>query len=351
MAKKSNTIFSDKKIVITGGTGSLGKTLLRRILSNELGTPRKLVVFSRDEAKQHEVRMNYMQRKWATDEIIYRNFEQVLEFHIGDVRDYGQVCALLHDADIVFNAAALKQVPVCEYFPEEAVKTNINGAGNIIRAIRDLRLPVEKVICVSTDKAVEPVNVMGMTKAIQERIFTRANIDCPDTSFVVVRYGNVMASRGSVVPLFQDQIRNGGPVTVTNPEMTRFLLSLDQAADLIFTAVQEAELGETYVPDVPSAKIIDVAREMIGDREIELKIIGSRPGEKLHEVLISGEETVRTLRRESNYVIKPILPELRDDTVTGNVLDGEFSSGDVVMPRADVGELLKANGLLPDDKV
>src|SRR5438105_7987990 len=189
----------------------MGSTLVRRLLGNELGAPKKVIVFSRDEAKQHEMRLSYQHRRAATDEVIYHNFEQVLQFRIGDVRDLHSVSTVLRDADIVFNAAALKQVPSCEYFPFEAVQTNIIGAENIIRAVREHRLPVGLVVGVSTDKACKPVNVMGMTKAVQERLFVRANLDNGDTRFVCVRYGNVLASRGSVIPLFHEQIRRGGP--------------------------------------------------------------------------------------------------------------------------------------------
>ena len=164
-------MLNGKRVVITGGTGSLGKVLLMRLLSGEMGRPKKIIIFSRDEAKQHALRVEYMQRKSATDEVIYRNFEQLLEFRIGDVRDFHSVIEVLRDADVVFNAAALKQVPTCEYFPFEAVKTNIVGPENIVRAIREHNLPVETVVGISTDKACKPVNVMGMTKAIQERVF------------------------------------------------------------------------------------------------------------------------------------------------------------------------------------
>ena len=274
----SQRLLEGKRVLITGGTGSLGKVLLRRLLKGDLGRPAKIVVLSRDEAKQHQIRVEYQQRRVATDEVIYENFRRALSFRIGDVRDYTSVCAALRDIDIVFNAAALKQVPTCEYFPYEAVQTNITGAENIVRAIRDLRLPVQTVIGISTDKAVKPVNVMGMTKSIQERIFTRANLEVPDTRFNIVRYGNVLASRGSVVPLFHEQIRTGGPVTITHRDMTRFLISLDEAVDLIFTAVATGNWGETYVLRAPSARIVDVAAALIGKRKIETVETGIRPG-------------------------------------------------------------------------
>src|SRR3990172_405690 len=258
-------IFEGKTILVTGGTGSMGKTFVHRALSGGLGTPKKIIVLSRDEAKQHDMRMSYLHKLVATDEVIYRNFMNVLEFRIGDVRNYADVCAAIKSADIVVNAAALKQVPVCEYFPNQAVLTNCNGAANIVRAIEENDYPVETVVAISTDKAAKPVNVMGMTKSIQERIFTAANILNPNTRFICVRYGNVLASRGSVIPLFHDQIRNGGPVTVTVPGMTRFLLSLDQAVDTVFTAIREAKPGETYVPNAPSATVENIAKALIGN--------------------------------------------------------------------------------------
>ncbi|MFQ5346152.1 MAG: polysaccharide biosynthesis protein, partial [Mariprofundus sp.] len=185
-----------KKILVTGGTGSMGKVLVRRLLSGEMGTPAKVIVMSRDEGKQHDMRMAYQHRTVTTDEVIFNNFKQALEFRIGDVRDFGDVCSAVKSADVVINAAALKQVPTCEYFADQAVMTNCIGAMNIVRAIRENGYPVDTVVGISTDKAAKPVNVMGMTKAIQERIFTSANVLNPSTRFICVRYGNVLASRG-----------------------------------------------------------------------------------------------------------------------------------------------------------
>src|SRR5918998_3565364 len=293
MRSSGEVMLTGKRVVVTGGTGSLGKVLVRRLLSGEMGLPAQVTVFSRDEAKQHSMRLAFQHLRTATDEVIYHNFEQLLQFRIGDVRDPHSVSTVLRDADVVFNAAALKQVPSCEYFPYEAVQTNVVGAENIVRAIREHHLPVETVVGVSTDKACKPVNVMGMTKAIQERIFISANLECPDTRFICVRYGNVLASRGSVIPLFHHQIRQGGPVTVTTTEMTRFLLSLEQAVDTIFAAVQYAQRGETYIPRVPSARVVDVAEVLIDDRPIKTLISGIRPGEKVHEILVSEEEAYR----------------------------------------------------------
>jgi UDP-glucose 4-epimerase len=173
-----------------------------------------VTVFSRDEAKQHYMRLEFMRQKAATDEIIYENSQDLLNFRIGDVRDYPALLAALRDADVIFHAAALKQVPSCEYFPFEAVQTNVYGAQNVVRAIRENRLPIETVVGISTDKACKPINVMGMTKALQERIIIEANLDCADTNFVCVRYGNVIASRGSIVPLFVEQVRNRQPLTI-----------------------------------------------------------------------------------------------------------------------------------------
>jgi UDP-glucose 4-epimerase len=241
-------MLTDKNVAVFGGTGSLGKLLVKRLLSGECGKPKKLLIVSRDEAKQHFMRLEFQQLAVATDELFYRNYERVLQFHIGDIRDYSSVRTAIRDADVVFNAAALKQVPACEYFPYEAVLTNIVGAENLCRAIRENSLHVETVIGVSTDKACKPVNVMGMTKAIQERIYGRANLDCETTRFVCVRYGNVLASRGSVIPLFHEQIACGGPLTITTETMTRFLLPLDHAVDTIFACLKGAKPGEIYVP-------------------------------------------------------------------------------------------------------
>jgi len=345
------SLFDNKVIVITGGTGSLGKVLTKILLSAHEGTPKKIIIFSRDEAKQHFMRLEYQHREKATDEVIYNNFKQLLEFRIGDVRDYHSVCSVLNRADIVINAAALKQVPSCEYFPYEAVQTNITGAENIVRAIRENDFPVETVVGVSTDKACKPVNVMGMTKAIQERVFISANITIPKTRFICVRYGNVLASRGSVIPLFHEQIKNGGPVTITTPEMTRFLLPLERAVETIFNAIKNAGRGETFVPRVPSAKIMDVAKALIGERKIETVITGIRPGEKVHEVLVSYEEAWHTYECGDYYSIKPMLPELVEEHAGKPVLSGEYSSKDSLMEFEKTRHLLRMQNLLIDEEI
>jgi UDP-glucose 4-epimerase len=340
-----------KRILITGGTGSLGKVLVRRILTGEQGQPEQVMVFSRDEAKQHFMRLDYQNRKAATDEVIYRNFRELLTFRIGDVRDLHSISAAVGNADIVFNAAALKQVPTCEYFPFEAVQTNIGGPENIIRSIREHRLKVETVVGVSTDKACKPVNVMGMTKAIQERVFIRANLDCPGTRFICVRYGNVLASRGSVIPFFHEQIKAGGPVTITTLNMTRFLLSLNQAVDTIFAAVSGASRGETYIPKVPSAKVVDVANALIGSRKIKRIVTGIRPGEKVHEILVSEEEANRTISKGHYYAIQPILPEISKLKPGARMLKKEYSSAHNLMSRKQVEALLKKNKLMVGDRI
>lgn len=343
--------FDGKRLLITGGTGSLGKLLVRRLLSGEMGEPERIVVFSRDEAKQHEMRLEYLHKVASTDEVVFSNFQRQLSFRIGDVRDPHAVTAALRGIDVVFNAAAMKQVPTCEYFPHQAVETNVNGAENIVRAIEQHRLAADTVVGVSTDKACKPVNVMGMTKAIQERIFIQANMRAPDTRFVCTRYGNVLASRGSVVPFFLDQIRNGGPVTITTKEMTRFLLALDDAVDLIFAAIQTALPGEVYIPKAPSARIVDVAAAMIGDRKIETTVIGMRPGEKVHEILVSEEEAPRTVPRGDHYVIRPMLPEIRAEDGKEPTLTKEYSSADEIQPPEATLELLKRRRLMVEDLV
>lgn len=343
--------FSGKRILVTGGTGSMGKILVRRLLSGEKGTPEKVIILSRDEAKQHDMRVSYMNEIVGQDTAVYKNFLNVLEFRIGDVRSYEDVVSAVSNADIVINAAALKQVPSCEYFPHQGVLTNCMGAHNIVRAIQEHDYNVETVVGISTDKASKPVNVMGMTKAIQERIFTSANILNKKTRFICVRYGNVMASRGSVIPLFHKQIKAGGPVTVTVPHMTRFLLNLNQAVDTVFAAIDNAEKGETYIPKAPAATVENIAKALVGDKDIEIKITGIRPGEKIHEILISDEEANHSLKRGDYYAIKSMLPELNGEMLSEpNVIFKEYSSGDDVLDLAGTIELLKENNLLEVDE-
>jgi len=343
--------FDGKRVLVTGGTGSLGKVLVRRLLSGEAGTPSRVTVFSRDEAKQHFMRVEYQNGAAATDEIIYHNFERLLQFRIGDVRDFRSLAPALRDVDVVVNAAAMKQVPTCEYFPYEAVRTNVEGAENIVRAIEEHRLDVATVVGVSTDKACKPVNTMGMTKAIQERIFIQGNMRSPGTRFVCVRYGNVLASRGSVIPLFHDQIRRGGPVTITTTDMTRFLLSLDDAVDTIFAAVADGKAGETWVPRAPSARVVDIANALIGDRPVAVVVTGIRPGEKIHEIMVSEEEAYRTAARGRWYAIRPMLPEVLGKVVEPPCLQGEYSSARDVMSPDDTRRMLESHYLMLRDVV
>jgi len=342
--------LTGKRVLITGGTGSLGKTLVKRLLGGEMGQPAKIIVFSRDEAKQYFMRLEFQHRAAATDDITYRNFQQVLEFRIGDVRDFGSIASALRDADVVVNAAAMKQVPICEYFPAEAVKTNILGAENIVRAIQEHTLLVETVVGISTDKACKPVNAMGMTKAIQERVFIQGNMRCPGTRFVCVRYGNVLASRGSVIPLFHEQIAKGGPVTITTADMTRFLLSLDDAVDTVFAAMRQAQPGEIFVPRAPSARVTDIATALIGRRPMQQVVIGIRPGEKVHEILVGGEEAYRTVDRGRWYAILPMLPEVCGEYAERSCLSKEYSSSDTLMTLEQTAALLRAHKLMLEDE-
>ena len=331
-------MLDDATVLITGGTGSLGQTLVRRLLRGEMGTPKKVIVYSRCEAKQYAMKSTWKHAYQATDDIYYANFDELLEFRIGDVRDYASLQAAVADSNVVINAAAMKQVPACEYFPAQAVATNVNGAENLVRAMRGSP-GLHTVVGVSTDKACKPINVMGMTKALQERIFIEANIQQEHCRLVAVRYGNVLASRGSVLPLFKHQIAHGGPVTITMAEMTRFLLSLDRAVDTVFAALRGARRGEVYVPRVPSARVTDIAAQLIGERDIETVFTGIRPGEKIHEILVSEEEAFRTTERDEHYVIQPQLPEIAGEQAS-RPLQGDYSSADAVIERQALEALL-----------
>jgi FlaA1/EpsC-like NDP-sugar epimerase len=341
-------LLDGKRVLITGGTGSLGQVLARRLLEGELGVPRSVVVFSRSEALQHTMRLAFQHRKVATDDIVYEEERhQRLVFTVGDIRDYEAVCEVLESVDVVFHAAAMKQVPTCEYHPAEAFKTNVGGAKNIVRAIAERGLAIETVIGISTDKACKPVNVMGMTKAIQERVLLGAGLRCPETRFAVARYGNVLASRGSVIPVFEEQIAVGGPVTITTPEMTRFLISLEEAVDTVFEAIRAAGSGETYVPRAPAARLVDVAKALMAGRDLEIEWIGIRPGEKVHEVLVSEEEAPRTVARNGYFVIAPILPELRDPEAQGEPFgQGEYSSAEDLIDAEAVASLLRRHRVI-----
>lgn len=329
-----------KRILVTGGTGSLGQRVVRRLLEGSLGRPAKVTVLSRDEAKQHDMRLRFLHRTAATDDVIYQHARDVLAFRIGDVRDYDTLVEAVRDADLVIHAAALKQVPTCEYFPVEAVRTNVMGADALVRATMAAGAKVEAVIGISTDKACKPINVMGMTKAVMERIFVEANLRQPATRFACVRYGNVVASRGSVVPLFLEQIARGGPVTVTLKEMTRFLLTLDGAVDTVLAALAEAKAGEIYVPRVPAARMTDMAEVLIAGRQVPIVFTGIRPGEKIHEIMVSDEECYRTIERGDYYVVCPMLPECHPESTAVAALSGEYSSAAITLDHDGLRALL-----------
>ena len=274
-------MFKDKVLLITGGTGSFGNAVLRRFLRTDIGEIR---IFSRDEKKQDDMRKVYNNPK--------------LKFYIGDVRDYNSVMDVMRGVDFVFHAAALKQVPSCEFYPVQAVYTNILGTENVLNAA--IASKVKKVVCLSTDKAAYPINAMGMSKALMEKVIVAKgrNINEEETTICLTRYGNVMASRGSVIPLFIDQIRNERPITITDPNMTRFMMSLDQAVDLVLFAFKNGKNGDLFIQKSPAATIevlAHVMKDILGKPEHEVKIIGTRHGEKLYEVLMTKEEKVRAI--------------------------------------------------------
>lgn len=280
-------MIDGKNILITGGTGSFGKKCIQMLLSRY--KPNKVIVFSRDELKQHQMRIG--------------NYDHnALRYFIGDVREKDRLKRAMADVDIVIHAAALKQVPICEYNPFEAVKTNVMGSQNLIDAAIDCG--VKKVVALSTDKAVSPINLYGATKLCAEKLFIQGNVYSgkQPTRLCCVRYGNVIGSRGSVIPLFMEQ-RKTGTLSVTDPRMTRFWITLDQAVDLVIKALHHMQGGEIFVPKIPSMKIVHLAQAIAPECRIE--ITGVRPGEKLHEVLSTEEEGRWTLDYEGMYVITP----------------------------------------------
>lgn len=279
----NESLLKNKVLLITGGTGSFGNAVLNRFISSNL---KEIRIFSRDEKKQDDMR-HKLQEKYTDD--IYK-----IKFYIGDVRDINSVMNVMDGVDFVFHAAALKQVPSCEFFPMEAVKTNIIGTNNVLNAA--IAEKVKKVVCLSTDKAAYPINAMGISKAMMEKvIFASANVAAGNTTICCTRYGNVMCSRGSVIPLFIDQIKKGKEITITNPDMTRFLMDLNEAVDLVFFAFQNAKPGDLFVQKASASTIGDLAKAiqtLFGDTGI--KIIGTRHGEKLYETLLTKEEKVRS---------------------------------------------------------
>jgi UDP-glucose 4-epimerase len=270
-------MFKGKTLLITGGTGSFGNAVMKRFLDTDI---KEIRIFSRDEKKQDDMRKLYKNHK--------------LKFYIGDVRDLASVKNAMHGVDYIFHAAALKQVPSCEFFPLEAVKTNVLGTDNVLSGA--IEMGVKKVICLSTDKAAYPINAMGISKAMMEKVFVAKakTVDSDRTLICGTRYGNVMASRGSVIPLFVDQIKNGQPLTVTDPNMTRFLMSLEEAVELVVFAFQNAEAGDIMVQKSPASTIGDLAQAVkeLFKADNEIKVIGTRHGEKLYETLLTKEEHV-----------------------------------------------------------
>ncbi|ATH06716.1 UDP-glucose 4-epimerase [Halobacteriovorax marinus] len=272
-------MFKDKVLLITGGTGSFGKAVLKKFIDTDI---REIRIFSRDEKKQHDMRVEFNNSK--------------IKFFIGDIRDYASIDFAMKGVDFVFHAAALKQVPSCEFFPLEAVKTNILGTENVLDSA--IKNKVKKVIALSTDKAVYPVNSMGMTKGMMEKVMIAKSrtLGSEDTLLCGTRYGNVMASRGSVIPLFVEQIKGGNALTITDPSMTRFMMSLEEAVDLVLFAFENAKQGDIFVQKAPGATVSQVANALlkIFKSDVGIEVIGTRQGEKKHETLLSKEEIVRS---------------------------------------------------------
>ena len=281
-------ILKSSSILVTGGTGSFGNQFVDNILKNYL--PKEIIIFSRDEKKQYDMRNRLKNPK--------------VKFFIGDVRDRESVFKIIKDVDYVFHAAALKQVPTCEFFPLEAVKTNIIGTSNVLDAAKEYK--VKKVVILSTDKAVYPINAMGMTKALLEKLMiSKARLSDDKTIFCGVRYGNVMYSRGSVLPLFASQIRKGQPLTVTNPNMTRFLLPLPNAIDLVLNVIENGRNGDLFVGKSPAATIGTIGQSMLNifESSVGIKVVGIREGEKIHETLVTREELMKSEEEEDFYRI------------------------------------------------
>lgn len=287
-------MFDDACLLITGGTGSFGNAVLRRFLRSGV---KEIRILSRDEKKQDDMRRRYNDAK--------------LKFYIGDVRDYQSVLSAVRGVDFIFHAAALKQVPSCEFHPLEAVKTNVLGTENVLEAA--ISCGVKRVVCLSTDKAVYPINAMGISKAMMEKVMIAKSRGSESTVICGTRYGNVMASRGSVIPLFADQIRSGKPITITDPAMTRFMMTLDDAVDLVLYAFEKGRSGDIFVQKAPAATIEVLAQalaQMLGVPEHDIRIIGTRHGEKLYEALLSREERVAAEDLGGYYRVQPDLRDL-----------------------------------------
>ncbi|AMF95564.1 polysaccharide biosynthesis protein [Vibrio fluvialis] len=299
-------MFSNKVLLITGGTGSFGNAVLNRFLETDI---KEIRVFSRDEKKQDDMRKKYNNPK--------------LKFYIGDVRDYNSVLTATRGVDFIYHAAALKQVPSCEFHPMEAVKTNVLGTENVLEAA--ITNQVKRVVCLSTDKAVYPINAMGISKAMMEKVMVAKsrNVDATKTVICGTRYGNVMASRGSVIPLFVDLIKSDKPMTITDPSMTRFMMTLEDAVDLVLYAFEHGTNGDIFVQKAPAATVETLAqalRELLGVKEHPINVIGTRHGEKLFEALLSREEMVAAVDMGDYYRVPP---DLRDLNYGKYVEDGD----------------------------
>lgn len=319
-------MFKNKILLITGGTGSFGNAVLKRLLDSDIHEVR---ILSRDEKKQDDMRKKYQNSK--------------IKFYIGDVRDYQSVLNAVRGVDFIYHAAALKQVPSCEFHPLEAVKTNVLGTENVLEAA--VNCGVKRVVCLSTDKAVYPINAMGISKAMMEKVIVAKSRNSNPTVICVTRYGNVMASRGSVIPLFVDQIRAGSSISITDPNMTRFMMTLDDAVDLVLYAFEHGKPGEIFVQKAPAATIETLARALtglLGVPEHKINIIGTRHGEKLYEALLSREEMVAA-QDIGNYYCVP--PDLRDLNYGKFVEQGEIKISEAVdynshnTTRLDVDEM------------
>ena len=277
--------FSNKTLMITGGTGSFGNAVLNRFLTTDIGEIR---IFSRDEKKQDDMRHEY--------QIKYPKHAEKIKFYIGDVRSLESVRGAMHGVDFIFHAAALKQVPSCEFFPMEAVRTNVIGTDNVLTAA--IEAGVSSVICLSTDKAAYPINAMGITKAIEEKVAVAKSRYSGKTKICCTRYGNVMCSRGSVIPLWIDQIKAGNPITITEPSMTRFIMSLEEAVDLVLFAFEHGENGDLLIQKAPACTIQTQAEavcELFGGKTEDIKVIGIRHGEKMYETLLTNEECAKAI--------------------------------------------------------
>jgi UDP-glucose 4-epimerase len=328
-------IFQHKKILVTGGTGSLGGTIVMMLLSGRYGLPKQVRILSRDESKQYDLE-NLIDMKYE------RRISRIMTYSLGDIRNYQTVLNAVHKMDIVIHAAALKHVPACEENVEEAVMTNILGSVNIVKAVRHCGEEVSHVIAVSTDKACLPMSSMGMTKALMERVFKEASRKYMSPKFLCVRMGNMLMSRGSVVPLFKRQIAAGGPITITHPHMTRFFILLGTVTDHICYALEHGSTGTIYVPRMKSVNIEKLACVMMGLKKIPIKYTGIRMGEKLHDILINEHESRYAHEHGNGWFINLGLP-VSDDP---DFREWSYHSGqsENYMPLLKVEEMLRYLG-------